>query len=712
MRALALLSIVGAFLLQACGASSDGRVPGEASSLEDPGIIDGKGDGTASAKALLEIYALDIWAQALPQADRKLTVGVGSNTLTAKGWPVAVVPLSGAGVYHVSLSAKDHDPLELDVDYDGTDAVEGAALIVGQTMKGQGISLSHEMRGKQAVHSAYLGLRHQWFSAEGRPARRGNQLEFLMDGEEAWSRVDQDLRGSTESILLATWWWQSDFELVRDPTTHASLTPEQRWANTMLGILDSRPSYKRVLVGQFWGQDSILSFLNTDSELKAHADKTGDNFEFMGQANETSGVFTLEMKPFVFGDRVRGAWQETAPRAFDQEASIESTVPSHTVDLTQLPGGAAPDLASYHQKFAVIDGRVAFIGGMNVKSTDWDSSSHAVYESRRMEYGATEAERIAVKNKEALPDLGPRKDYMVRIDGPAAQDAADVFQERWQYLLDSHVEYADTSTRFEVSRNIPEHAGGVQAQVTATLPAPFWEHAIAETWFNAVRHAERYIYIEDQYFRMPMVNDAIVARMGQVPGLKLIVVTKPINEWTDLGCEWTYKSHETFKKAFPDRYRLYQLRSFDAVVTWGIDETAGKFQDMDTHSKILIVDDKFMSVGSCNKNNRGIVYEGELNVAVADEAWVRAARRRVFANILPHGYTATDDVELWWKQMGEVAAANDAVYGKWDNEGFDISLDGAMMPADMIPHGFLYSMDFPAPENCAIEGVGPDMTFH
>jgi phosphatidylserine/phosphatidylglycerophosphate/cardiolipin synthase-like enzyme len=666
------------------------------------------------AKALLELYALDIWAQGLPLSDATLTVRRDGNLLPTTGWPVVVVPMTHPGTYELSLTAPEHEPLEVQVQYDGSGSLGGATLLADAQDRGHGLALSHEQRtvgsSSLPVHTAYLGLRHAWYSAQGRPARRGNKLEFLMDGEQAWARVYEDLQTATQSMLVATWWWQSDFELIRNPANHAQLTPTQRWANTILGVMEGSPAHKRVLVGQFWGQDSVLAFLNTDSKLKAYAQASNDKFEFMGQANLSQGKFVFQVKPFLFSERVRASWQESADRTFGSEEPVQSTVPPHLVDLTHMPFGVAPDMASYHQKFAVVDDRVAFVGGMNLKSTDWDTSEHAVFEFRRMEYKATTTQRLAVKSKESLPDRGPRKDYMVRIEGPAAQDVADVFQIRWQHQLDHQAEYAQNSTPFTVKRSIPEQPAGVQAQITATLPDPFLEHAIAETWFNAIRRAQRYVFIEDQYFRMPMLNNVLAERMEQVPALKLVVITKPINEWTDLGCPWTYISHNQFKSSFPTRYRLMQLRAFDTVVTWGIDETESRFQDMDTHSKLLIVDDKFMSVGSCNKNNRGLVYEGELNIAVVDEPWVRAARRRVFENFLPPGVVPSDDVETWWAQLGSAAAANDAVYANWDSEGFDISLDGALLPAKYKPKGMLYSMDFPVVSECNFEDVGPDMT--
>jgi phosphatidylserine/phosphatidylglycerophosphate/cardiolipin synthase-like enzyme len=706
LRALGLASLSTLAILAgvpACG-GGDAAAP----------AAEGADYTAASTKTVLEIHALDLWAQPLPQKDAELAVTVGGKKVATTGWPVVQVPLTAAGTVAITLGAREHHALTLEVQYDGSGDAAGAKLVLGDGAKGHGHSLSHEVRkdaGKSVtVHSLYLGLRHKWFSAEGRPARRGNAIELLMDGEQAWARVHDDLAAARKSILLSTWWWESDFEIVRKNADHAYLSPEARWKNTMLGTLEASPAEKRVLVNRFWGQGSVLGWLNTDKKLRAHAEATDDGFEFMAQGNDTSGQFHFEATPFLFGERVRAAFPEATAQAFADEAAIQSTLPEYDVDLTEWPVGVDVDHASYHQKFVVVDDDIAFIGGMNVKAVDWDTSDHLVYDYRRMGFGASEADRLAVLAKEKKPATGPRKDYYLRIQGPAAQDAADVFHERWEYQIAEGVDFAEKSTSFEVARDIPEQPGGPQVQVTATLPQPFWEHAIAETWVNAVSNADQYIYIEDQYFRAPLLSDAIAARMAANPDVRLVVITKPINEWTDPGCPQTYLANQLFASAFPDRYLLLQLRSFDAHETWGIDETTAEFADLDTHSKMLIVDDKFMSVGSANKNNRGMVYEGELNAAVLDPAFVKEARRRILANMLPAGTTPSDDPAGWWGQLVAAAKANDAVYAAWDAEGFDISLDGAPLPAAYVPDRFVYSLHFGAVGDCLMESVGPDMT--
>src|SRR5690606_4853593 len=111
------------------------------------------------------------------------------------------------------------------------------------------------------------------------------------------------------------------------------------------------------------------------------------------------------------------------------------------------------------------------------------------------------------------------------------------------------------------------HPNGLQAQVLATMPAPYSEYSILESMLRAISQAERFIYIEDQYFRAPILYDAIVNRMNAVPNLVLIVVTNPVSEWTDPGCWQTALAYDRFVRQFPNRFRTYKLQAYDVVRT-------------------------------------------------------------------------------------------------------------------------------------------------
>lgn len=635
----------------------------------------------------LQVHAMDIWAQAL--LDYELVVlGPDDRPLGGAERGLRMAP----GTHEIYLTAPDHHRLQVTLtapDDDDAEAVrverEGARNGVTVWRRGDRIDV-------------YLGLQHRWFAASGRPARHGNRVDFLMDGEEGWDAITAALRAARESIHIATWWWQSDFEVIRDGR---ATEPAERAQNTIMAVLEASPARKRVSVFS----NVVFDFLNVDRPLRDHGE-TDDDFEYMGQRNPTAGRFRWEIPPFDFGERVADA-EGLNPAALDLEDLIESNIPARLVDLELTPFNFDPAVGSYHQKFFVVDGTQAFIGGMNAKSTDWDDSAHRVFDARRMEFGSRAARRADVAEREREPDLGPRKDFTLGIRGPSVQDAQETFAMRWRLMLSDAVDNAEFSSDFEIERAHQTFRDGVQAQVANTMPEPFYEYAIFESHVNAVSNAEHYILIEDQYWRTPQLVEAIMRRMATEPDLQLIVVTKPVSEWTDPGCYWTHVTHERLQQRFGDRYHTYRMRAFDFIETWGFDETEGIFKEMDIHSKLMIVDDIYLSVGSCNKNGRGYVYEGETNVHVFDPAWVAEARLRVVAN-----YLGLDEARVpadWVGALEDQALANDVVYANWDDEGFDISLDGDPLPRAYAPEGFMYSLTFDPPDECFIEAIGPDI---
>jgi phosphatidylserine/phosphatidylglycerophosphate/cardiolipin synthase-like enzyme len=681
---------------------------------DDPDVAEwgGKEDAPLprNATGVIEVHALDVWGQALPR-DARLTIRRAGKSVAVSGWPVARFAASKAGRYQLQLRADGYRTMAFVLAYDGAG---GVTLASSDDLELNGLALGQSERdfGTRTVPvaSVFTGLSHRYFSSQGRPARRGNSVRLMTSGEEAWREFAKQLRAADDHIHIGTWVWQSDFELER--STNPAVTEAARRSNTVMSILEASPAQKRVLVNQIYTQDGFLSNAANDAPLRAHGARTGDGFEFMGEANPTKGRYTFTADPTDFAERLLNGYAASYEGSFDDVSGpLRSTMPTRYVDLTQWPITVDIEGASTHQKFAAMDGTIAFVGGMNIKLADWDTDVHAVFDVRRMAFDSSTADRQAVAAHDQLPDSGPRKDYMVRLEGPIVEDVEQLFQERWDHLRQMGVEYSENTTPFEHPTGQRAVSSGIQAQLTATMPAPYDEHAIGETWFNAVAAAEHYIYIEDQYFRIPMLVDAIAERMRQVPELQLVVITKPINEYVDTGCKWTYETATRLISEFPQRFHHFQLRTFDTQNVDGptvIYETESRFADMDTHSKMFIVDDVFMSVGSANKNNRGILYEAELNVAIYDQTWVSAQRRRILGLILPAGVQPEDDADGWITQLELAAASNATVYRAWEDADFELDLDGDPLPADYQPSGMVYPLLFDDPSECLIEAIGPD----
>jgi len=689
MRLDIFACLLPALLLVACG---DGAGPEESTPNGGPG--GGKADGPGEGCARLTVQALDIWAQPLAAPSVRLD-----------GSPAHVVDLCAARAVEAAVEAPRHHP------FAGTLLWQDGVVAVARSNAGADAAWMLTRDG--AEWTLWVGLAHRWFAASGRPARHGNDVRLLMDGEEAWQAVAADLDRARSLVTGSTWWWTSDVELVRDADRHVTSTLREREANTVMARLDRLAAAKKIMVGQFVRQDGLFSNITVDDALLAHAETAGDRFEYMGQANPAAGDFEIQLPSVDFATRVEDRFAPNGSYAGDVGlAPFVGPIAVAASDIPLVSGFDLP-IASWHQKFWTIDQRVAFIGGMNAKTTDWDTSQHRVFEPRRMQLDASTDARRAVAEKRAEPDFGPRKDYMVRVAGPSAIDAVEVFHARWEEQRQGGNEYAAQATPFNVGEVPAEVAGGVQLQVIATMPTPHSEYAILETLLRAIGEAEDFIYIEDQYFRAPLLYDAIEARMQAVPNLVLVVVTKPVSEWIDPGCWQTALAYERFTTRFPDRFRIYRMRAFDWVrtdCTLCRDETEAHFVDVDVHSKIVIIDDTYLEVGSCNSNNRGLLYEGELSVAVVDEAWVGAARRRIFGNLLGPSQRGDMAAHQILGRFDALADKNQSAFARWDAQGMDIDLDGAPLPAGLEPEGFLYPLVFGPPEDCLLEDVGADAT--
>lgn len=651
----------------------------------------------------LEVVALDIWARELPGARISLAENGSPVSLT----PTLIgdlLPMNNRPVsFEVSVSASDHRATELEVLYDGGSGI--FSIVLGEPSEGARSAQAFRLEtvGTAEVEcqvvTVFVGLDHDWFSPVAAPPTQ-NLVELKMDGERYWESVYQELTAADRRITWSTWLWESDFELYR-PEGELFSTEPTRWERTVLGLLEAKPDVqRRVLVNNFAEGISGAEYLSIDRDLMRWAESADDNFEVMLQGNEvqltSEGVYRGTPVDFDFPTRV-----QANPQFSDREVLVRKNV-----DLFELSVAGG----SYHQKAIVVDGDVAFVSGMNTKGTDWDDSDHSVFNPRRMEIDASASDRVDVQRSQQLPDFGPRKDYGVRVEGPATRDVESILQRRWDLNMERTEIYAEHATSWDLDAAPDVQGGTVLTQVVATLPPPLNEMSILKAHLKAVGNAKEYIYIEDQYFRSPILVDAIIDQMMLESELVLIVVTKFVSDW-DPGAKHTYLSDSRVRNLFPDRYLLLQLKSFDAVIDqgWFDDETLAYFEPIDTHSKLRLIDDKYLSVGSCNFNNRGYLYEGELNVEVFDEGLATLARQDIFANLVGDAWAhlISDDPRANIDLLATVAAENQAHQQWWDEHADDVDSHWfAAALRDHSPSGFVYPLEF---SDDYWWDVGPDL---
>jgi phosphatidylserine/phosphatidylglycerophosphate/cardiolipin synthase-like enzyme len=280
-------------------------------------------------------------------------------------------------------------------------------------------------------------------------------------------------------------------------------------------------------------------------------------------------------------------------------------------------------IGSFHQKIVVVDGRVGFCGGMNIKENDWDTRAHLVFEPRRCAFARPAQVRAAVEGRAARPEHPPRHDFMARVEGPAAAHLEENFRERWNRLAAEEPGAAASGAAQATPAPAPEPqppAGTSQVQVVRTMPEPWRERGILDVYLRAIRAARRLIYIEDQYFRSTYVSDAIADAVLASPELAVIVLAAEMQANELITGGWSHECFARIQRRLPG-FELYTLR-----VSARDHEGRIVLQDVDNHAKLLVVDDLFLMVGSCNVNDRGFEFEGEINVAVADAGVARQVR--------------------------------------------------------------------------------------
>ncbi len=651
------------------------------------------------ADLTLELVPLDIWGRDLPTAN--FDTDVGSLTPDSETGPgVRWVAIDDPDtILNISLSAPDHNSSTVQLRHQGS----GVFSVTGNTGSAL-IATSRETRSIDAascdVVTLYIGLDHTWFAATGYPPDN-NTATFMFSPDLFWGTVQKDLLQANQTVHWSTWWWESDMELTR-PMGHASMVKHERRVNTSMYLLNALSGTKRrLLINRFWDDNlDWTTTLTTDEDLLNRATHLSDDFEVIVQGNgvevPVTGTYDVAPTPIDFGHRVL-----SNPRYADADLDTEDISPVVRLEL---------QVASWHQKSVIIDSEVAFIGGMNTKNVDWDTKDHLLFDWRRMAFDASLDERAAVVERTQQPDNIPRRDYGIRIEGPAAWDADAVFQSRWRQGRaqgDAYAEYTDDLSL--PSRPEPIESG-VPAQVVTTMPEPWNEQSIVESHNKAFSNATEYIFIEDQYFRAPMVEESIIQRMNEEPDLVLIVVSMPVY-WWDGGAKWSYFADSTFKALFPDRYALFQMRTVDLVTEEGLvwDDVLFYSMDIMVHSKLRIIDDRFLSVGSCNMNNRGYKYDGELNVNVLDEDFATLTRMQVLDNLVGDywaPYLSDDPVNNL--DVMRLAAEDNQYLNEWwtDNAEYLSADEAEEYWIEYRPSGFLYPLEFPSDWDL---DVGPDL---
>ena len=321
----------------------------------------------------------------------------------------------------------------------------------------------------------------------------------------------------------------------------------------------------------------------------------------------------------------------------------------------RLPKGP---FASHHQKYIIVDGnnqKAAYIGGIDIAPDRLDSDDHD----------------NSVPRMEEI--VKAWHDIQIKLEGPCVADAMRFFQERWN---DPRTPHNFPAIGGDVPSPLPDSdipviddLGGTHSvQLLSTYAcrsndgqgaqssypfAPGGRYSYQKALVTALQNAEHFIYVEDQYCWPSDVVEEIGSAISR--GVAVILMLARDFDSDGLSPYHNFLRNsaiESLIKRQGDQNLVFIYHLEQSAVN---PETQLKEQIF-VHSKTMIIDDRYMVIGSGNLNRRSMKTDTEFGAAVVDRnavnssikggnesvgELVRAFRKNLWSEHL--GFTVNDD---------------------------------------------------------------------
>jgi phosphatidylserine/phosphatidylglycerophosphate/cardiolipin synthase-like enzyme len=453
-----------------------------------------------------------------------------------------------------------------------------------------------------------------WWAIEDFPVRQGNGVTPLVDGHTAMLAMCRAFLSARRSILVAGWDIRADLPMVRGEDVHVGAA----------GSAEQRALLDELRAGGL--DDAALAFWDAGNL------RVMDVLGFAASRGVRVGVLLWDA--FHLGSHLTNDPEKE--RSQLESAGVQVLLDDSSRKVKHIT-------QALHQKCAVVDGRVAFLGGLDLTRAEegdydrWDTHGHLCDSPERS------ATRSAASH--------PWHDVHAQLEGPIVGDVHQNIVQRWDEVAQRH---AGAMWPASLQTQPPQPISrGVLAQIARTIPPDTYEFApkgiqtILQVYRNAISRAQTYIYLESQYFwqhvfigldekrwgghseQMTQLLEALAAALGRGVEVALVVPDHPNagRRFTDDGIA----DVRALARDAASRLRVYTLGNSDEEpnAPGGI-----LYRPVYVHAKVAVVDDAWWTLGSANLNSRGMFSDAELNVAVLDGDGARALRTQLWTEHL------------------------------------------------------------------------------
>lgn len=537
-----------------------------------------------------------------------------------------------------------------------------------------------------------------WFVPAAKyPPRPANIIEPLINGERTFRAVQEAIGSAKKTIDIISWGFDPSMRLVRPDGERLGDLLRRKSEGTYGPNWE--PAVKvRILIWK--GAFNVMeNNIPGDGVLGSGGSTAmGSGVGGMESAGGVSGVEKEEFNNYgsatnsaaVGRDddeakRFNREWFRYQPLNMEFRTRDYGIVNRSVIPLMQLVqrGLSAPSQttllwlgASHHQKTILVDyecpeDAVGFVMGHNLLRNYWDTDAHDYHSDNRLGFM-------------------PWQDLSSRVYGPVLYDLNENFMTAWDKAEGMGSKFLWTPERTarrseDYIAPAQKRGNGVMSQICRTQSQES-DRSILAAYTQGIRNARSYLYFENQYFRYPELAMVLremrrnLKRANWPSDLYVFVVTNvPDNH----GRGYTHamlnalgqgKRIPAYHREKDDRGADAELRKTDlqgvniilATLStagnpyWGGNEEVPKlthrYAPIYVHSKLLLVDDIFFSLGSANVNVRSMESDSELNICCPSPDLTQYWRKHLWK--MHTRQVPGDDISTEFKRWNDTIKVN------------------------------------------------------
>ena len=380
-----------------------------------------------------------------------------------------------------------------------------------------------------------------------------------------------------------------------------------RSGNVIQPLIDGEPAFRRVCEAIEAAKHSVwvtVTFLWAACQMP---DGRGTPLDVLNRVAERGiDVRILFWRPDTETESLKTNAFWGAPEQFDL---LRTNAPSILIRWDRAQPGYCQ-----HQKCWLIDAgtktETAFLGGINLNPHSMVAPGHR--------------------------GKGHNHDVYIELTGPSTVDIHHNFVQRWNEASERHLADgrwgAGSEADLPFPTSVPERKGNALVQIQRTLPRDRYANGTAtplgvaypieagersnfDQYCAAIRAAQRSIYIENQSIAVQEIIECL--HQALLRGIEMVVVVP---------------AEETIPEA------LVELAAFNHFTLAGLAGLGddGKRNPVWIHSKLMLVDGAWGTVGSCNLHRFSLFGNSEINAAFWDQETVSVLLSKLFAEHLDY----------------------------------------------------------------------------